>query len=111
MNFFGRFAVALVKFSTKILLGRLFVLSWAVGLGVNREEQKAGRYVLSTGFPPTPLLSYGAPAGQRSSVTSMQWVTILCWCRDSILTGVVQVAGSSKFLDPGSECSTRTLKS
>jgi len=57
--FLGRFAVGRIEFSTKVLLDQLFVLSWAVGFGVNREERKAGRYLSASSPPSTaspPLL-------------------------------------------------------
>jgi len=56
--FFGHFAVGRVEFSTNVLLGRLFVLSWAVGFDVNQEERKVGRYLSASSLPSTtsPLL-------------------------------------------------------
>ena len=61
--FIGLSTVVLVEFGTRILLGRLSVLSWAVGvdISINQKEREAGRY-LSAGFP----LSTASPPSLRS---------------------------------------------
>jgi len=114
--FFGRFAVALVTFNTETL-HRLFLGCgvWCKSGGTEGRTLPVGRFPAQRCIPPTPLLSYYIPAGirhQTSGVTLMQGVTKSCWCSScSILTGVVQVAGRSKFPDLGSEGSARTPKS